>query len=73
MTPMLLLSFLVPESARAAEFFFERDPSLPLVYVTAAFRGGSTQDPDLKSGATEMTGLLMLRGTKTKTKQQIDL
>jgi zinc protease len=59
--------------AAAAEFFFEKDRSLPLVYVTAAFRGGSTQDPESKSGATQMMGHLMLRGTKNKTKQQIDL
>ncbi|MBU6154702.1 MAG: insulinase family protein [Bdellovibrionales bacterium] len=59
--------------AQAAELFFERDPSLPLVYITAAFHGGATQDPDQRSGTTDLMGRLMLRGTKNKTKSQIDL
>ncbi len=67
------LCILARTQAAAAEFFFEKDASLPLVYVTAAFRGGSAHDPDSKSGATQMMGQLMLRGTKNKTKQQIDL
>jgi zinc protease len=69
----LLLIALSPALSNAAEFFFEKDPALPLVYVTAAFRGGSTQDPDQKSGTTDLMGRLMLRGTKLKSKQQIDL
>ena len=68
-----LLIALTPALSNAAEFFFEKDPALPLVYVTAAFRGGSTQDPDQKSGTTDLMGKLMLRGTKMKSKQQIDL
>ncbi len=68
--PLLFISTL---SANAAELYFEKDPSLPLVYVTAAFHGGSTQDPDLKSGTTDLMGKLMLRGTKNRTKSQIDL
>jgi len=59
--------------AQAADFYFENDSSLPLVYVTGAFRGGATQDPDGKSGVTDIMGKLMLRGTKNKSKQQIDL
>lgn len=69
----LVLFFVIQAGASASEFFFEKDRALPLVHVTAAFRGGSTQDPDSKSGATQMMGQLMLRGTKNKTKQQIDL
>ena len=72
---LILISALLFTShlSQAAEFFFERDPSLPLVYVTVAFRGGATQDADGKTGATSLMGKLMLRGTKHKTKQQIDL
>ncbi|NDF14623.1 insulinase family protein [bacterium] len=73
MIAQLLAPLLIQLPAKAAEFFFEKDPSLPLVYVTAAFRGGSAHDPDSKNGATQMMGHLMLRGTKSKTKQQIDL
>ena len=64
---------LTPSLSNALEFHFERDASIPLVYVTAAFRGGATQDPEGKNGLTEIMGSLMLRGTKNKTKQQIDL
>ncbi len=71
-TLFLALAFF-PAIAGAVEFYFETDESLPLVYVTAAFRGGSTEDPDQKSGVTDLMGRLMLRGTKSKTKQQIDL
>jgi zinc protease len=59
--------------AFASDFSFEKDSSLPLVYLTIAFKGGSTQDPDGKNGVTDLMGKLMLRGTKSKTKQQIDL
>jgi zinc protease len=67
------LFLLASTVSHAADFYFEKDASLPLVYVTAAFRGGSTQDPDNKSGVTDIMGKLMLRGTKNKTKQQMDL
>jgi zinc protease len=67
------LSMGCTSTASAAEISFERDASLPLVYVTVAFRGGSTQDPDGKNGATDVMAKLMLRGTKSKTKSQIDM
>jgi zinc protease len=70
---IVLFSLFAASVGQAADFYFERDPSLPLVYVTAAFRGGATQDPDGKSGVTDIMGKLMLRGTKTKSKQQMDL
>jgi zinc protease len=69
-TALLVISQL---TANAAEFYFEQDRSLPLVYVTVAFKGGATQDPDGKNGVTDLMGRLMLRGTRGKTKQQIDL
>ena len=69
----ILFVLLLAQGAEAAEIFFERDASLPLVYFTGAFRGGATQDPDGKSGVTDIMGKLMLRGTKFKSKQQIDL
>jgi zinc protease len=70
---LILCSTLNGVSSEAAQFYFEKDSSLPLVYITAAFKGGATQDPDGKSGVTSLMGKLMLRGTKNKTKQQIDL
>jgi zinc protease len=62
-----------PISVPAAEVYFERSDLLPLVYVTVAFRGGSSQDPSGKSGVSDIAAKLLLRGTKQKTKQQINL
>ncbi len=68
-----LFLLLLPALSQALEFQFEKDQALPMVYVTVAFKGGASQDPDGKSGVTDLMGSLLLRGTKTKTKQQIDL
>jgi zinc protease len=70
-TLLALASFV--SRSEAAQFFFEKDASLPLVYVTVAFKGGATQDPEGKTGVSSLMGKMMLRGTKNKTKQQIDL
>lgn len=68
----ILLSLLVL-NANAAEFFFEKDRSLPLTRIVIAIRGGSSADPDGKNGATDLMMRMLTRGTKTKTKNQIDL
>jgi zinc protease len=70
---VIVFALLSSSLAHSAQFYFEKDPSLPIVYVTGAFRGGATQDPDGKSGVTDIMGKLMLRGTKNKSKQQLDL
>lgn len=67
---ILLCLFTLPSFS--SEFSFEADHSLPLVYVNIAMKGGATQDPDGKNGATDLMAKLLLRGTKSKTKQQID-
>ncbi|MBC7396834.1 MAG: insulinase family protein [Bdellovibrionales bacterium] len=72
-TVIILFTLFSSSFAHAVEIYFEKDASLPLVYVSAAFRGGATQDPENKSGLTDLMGKLMLRGTKNKSKQQIDL
>ncbi len=69
---ILVLAFY-SQSLLAAEFVFEKDSSLPLVRVNVVFRGGASTDPDLKNGTTDLMGKMMLRGTKSKTKNQIDL
>lgn len=66
------LSWTLSVSAET-QIFFEKSQDLPLVYVTIAIPGGATQDPAGKSGLSELTTKLMLRGTKLKTKQQINL
>jgi len=72
-TPITLLLSLLAASANASELHFEKDRSLPLVYVNVVMKGGSTQDPDGKNGVTDMMVQLLTRGTKSKSKQQIDL
>ena len=70
----VFFAFATPSiCVQAAELSFESDHSLPLVYLTVAFKGGATQDPDGKNGSTDLMAKLMLRGTKSKTKSQIDL
>lgn len=73
MIKIISLLLLLAQTTYAAELHFEQDRSLPLVYINIAFKGGATQDPDGKNGATDLMARLMLRGTKGKTKQQIDL
>jgi zinc protease len=72
---LVLLSVLGSGSLALAEtpIFFERDPNLPLVYVTVAVQGGATQDPSGKSGISDLVTKLLLRGTRLKSKQQINL
>jgi zinc protease len=72
MKSLILLLTLLSVPAFSSEFSFEPDHSLPLVYVNIALKGGATQDPDGKSGVTDMMARLLLRGTKLKTKQQVD-
>src|SRR5690606_33461504 len=60
-------------TAQAGEVYFEKSKDLPLVYINVVFRGGATQDPANKSGNTDIMAKLLLRGTKSKTKQQINL
>ena len=68
-----IIASLIAAKAHASEFFFEQDKTLPLVHISVAFNGGSTQDPDGKNGATNLMSKLIMRGTKQKTKQQIDM
>lgn len=69
----IILFILFSINTNASEFFFEKDQSLPLVNINIALKGGSTQDPEGKNGVTDLMSRLILRGTKSKTKQQIDL
>lgn len=60
-------------SAQALEIDFERDTSLPMVYVNLALKAGAVTDPPGKTGLTHFMGEMLLRGTQTKNKSQIDL
>lgn len=56
----------------AIETQFENDPSLPIVYLNVGVKGGAANDPDGQSGISNFVGEMMLRGTKTRSKAQID-
>jgi zinc protease len=71
--PLLLAVFLGAGPARAVDTSFERDPSLPLVYINVAVRAGTVTDPPRQSGVTNFMGEMLMRGTRSRTKEQIDL
>ncbi len=60
-------------SAHALEVEFEQERSLPLVYLNVAIKAGSAIDPKGQYGITNFMGEMLLRGTKSRTKEQIDL
>lgn len=62
-----------PQKASAIEIAFEQDSSLPLVYVNVALKAGSVTDPKDQAGLTNFMGEMLLRGTRSRTKEQIDL
>ena len=68
-TLFVILATILFSPAHATEVYFEKSRDLPLVYVNVVFRGGGTQDPEGKSGSTDIMTRLLLRGTKNKTKQ----
>jgi zinc protease len=69
----LLAAFLAAGAAHAVEVTFERDASLPLVYINVAVKSGAVSDPAGESGLTNFVGEMLLRGSKSRTKEQIDL
>lgn len=74
LTGSLVVAFSLSLSleANAIETRFENDPSLPIVYLNVAIKGGSANDPTGQSGIGNFVGEMMLRGTKTRSKAQID-
>lgn len=68
----ILSTFLITSAASAMEVSFERDPSLPIVYLNVALRVGAVNDPADQSGLSNFMGEMLLRGTTSKTKEQID-
>ncbi|HWY41097.1 MAG TPA: pitrilysin family protein [Chthoniobacterales bacterium] len=47
------------------------DPRLPLVSMTAVFRSGLLAETSLTNGITRLTSRVLLKGTKTRTAEQI--
>jgi zinc protease len=69
----LVLLPLLQIPAQAIEVAFEQDANLPLVYINVAVKAGAVNDPPGQSGLTNFMGEMLLRGTKSRTKEQIDL
>ncbi len=61
------------KSSSALEIVFEETHGLPLVHLNIAIKTGAVSDPNGKSGLSLFTGQTLLRGTKKKNKEQIDL
>ena len=60
-------------SSFASDIAFESEQGLPIVNINVAIKAGAVTDPLNKMGLTHFTGEMLLRGTKSKTKEQIDL
>jgi len=73
---LLVLAILtpsIPVPASAAEVVFEKDASLPLVFLNVAIKTGAVSDPVNQLGLTNFMGEMMLRGTTERNKEEIDL
>lgn len=68
---LALIAVLTP-MAHALDVTFEPDTRLPIVYMSVAIRGGSAADPRGKSGISRFVAEMLLRGTHSLTKGQID-
>lgn len=58
---------------QAVEISFEQDQSLPLAYINVVLKAGAVTDPNEQLGLTNFMGEMLLRGTRSRTKEQIDL
>ncbi len=69
----IMIPFFHEQQTLATEIAFEHDASLPIVYLNVVIKGGSVNDPVHQSGLSNFMAEMLLRGTQTKTKEQIDL
>lgn len=70
---LLLVGSFVSASAHAIEVKFERDTTIPMVYLNVAIKAGAAHDPKGQSGASNFMGQMLRRGTLHKSKNEIDL
>ncbi len=59
------------ELANGLRLLVREDPRLPLVAMTAAFRGGLLAETPRTNGVTHLMAKTLLKGTKTRTAEQI--
>lgn len=64
--------FSLETQVRALEVSFEKDTALPIASVNVALKTGSVSDPEGQAGMTNFMGEMMLRGTKSRSKADID-
>jgi len=64
---------LLSANANAIEIAFERDDTLPIIHMNVAIKTGSVSDPEGQYGITNFVGEMLLRGTRSRNKEQIDL
>lgn len=63
---------LFTQSALALETEFERETTVPNVHIAILSLTGSAIDPEQKSGLTNFVGEMLLRGTQSKTREQLE-
>jgi zinc protease len=59
--------------ARAFDVSFEKDTTLPIVHLNVAIKSGAVTDPQGQLGLTEFMSRMLMRGTRTRSKEQIDI
>jgi len=64
---------LSSQNCKALEVAFENSSDLPIVYLNVVIKEGSVTDPIGQSGLTNFMGEMLIRGTQSKTKEQIAL
>lgn len=70
---LLVTALTCAKPAHAVEVAFEEDHDLPIVYLNVALKAGSVNDPAREHGITNFMGEMLLRGTRSRSKEQIDL
>lgn len=65
--------FCLSAPASAIEVKFEQDNAIPMVSLNVAVKAGTAHDPEGQYGISNFMGEMLLRGTTTRTKAQLDL
>lgn len=72
-TLLILLGIALSTQLQAAEVYFEKNGAVPLVRLNIVLKAGSVNDPEGQEGLTRFMSKMLLRGTKKRTKSEIDL
>jgi zinc protease len=72
MFPILLSLVFGSQFSYAVEIDFERNATLPLVYLNIVVKTGSAADPVGQSGLTNLVAEMLMRGTRHNTRDQFN-